>query len=218
MNNLIGMIAAIIYVVMIFVSSKVFEKSGKEVSRKYIHIMLSNWWIIAMIFFDNWIWASIMPACFIVINYLSYKYNIIKVMERDEEDDNKNSLGTIYYAISLFVLAVLSFGILKKPEVGLCGTLVMGYGDGLAAVIGKGIKSKKFKILGNQKSVAGCITMFIVTFTIIMIYLCYCSSSFALLKALLLGLVMTAVEACSVKGLDNITVPIITSLIMCFLV
>ena len=53
MNNLFGVIVSIIFIGMIIVSAKVFEKAGKEASRKYIHIMLSNWWVIAMIFFDN---------------------------------------------------------------------------------------------------------------------------------------------------------------------
>ena len=167
MNNIIGIIVSIIYIGMILVSSKVFEKIGKETSRKYIHIMLSNWWIIAMIFFDNWIWASIMPLAFVFINYFSYKSNIIKVMERDANDENKDSLGTVYYAISLFVLSILTFGVLNDPAIGLCGIIVMGYGDGLAAVIGQAVNSKEFKINGNKKSVAGCLAMFLVTFIII---------------------------------------------------
>lgn len=217
MNNLIGMFVSAIYIGMILVSSKVFEKNGKEASRKYIHIMLSNWWIIAMIFFDNWIWASILPLAFIFINYFSYKSNIIKVMERDENDENKDSLGTVYYAISLFILAITTFGVIKNPAVGLCGIIVMGYGDGLAAVIGQAVNSKEFMINGNKKSVAGCLAMFLVAFMIVAGYLTYIESSAVFIKAVLVAIVMTIVEAISKKGTDNITVPIITSLIMFFI-
>ena len=217
MNNLIGIIVSIIYIGMIIVSSKVFEKNGKEASRKYIHIMLSNWWIIAMIFFDNWIWASVLPFAFVFINYFSYKSNIIKVMERDENDENKDSLGTVYYAISLLILAIATFGFAKNPAIGLCGIIVMGYGDGLAAVIGQAVKSKEFIINENKKSVAGCIAMFLVTFIIIAGYLTYVEASGVLLKAILVAIVMTVIEAVSKKGTDNITVPLITSLIVFFL-
>ena len=41
------------YIALVIVSAKIFEKKGKEASRKFIHIMLGNWWIIAMIFFNN---------------------------------------------------------------------------------------------------------------------------------------------------------------------
>ena len=99
----------------IIASAKVFEKAGKEASRKYIHIMLSNWWIIAMVFFDNMFWAAATPLLFVIVNYLSYKKGIIKVMERDDKDENKESLGTVYYALSLFILALLTFGPLYNP-------------------------------------------------------------------------------------------------------
>lgn len=217
MNNIIGIIVSVIYIGMILVSSKVFEKVGKEASRKYIHIMLSNWWIIAMIFFDNWIWASVMPLAFVFINYFSYKSNIIKVMERDANDANKDSLGTVYYAISLFVLSILTFGFLDDPSIGLCGIIVMGYGDGLAAVIGQAVKSKEFKINGNKKSLAGCLAMFLVTFMVIAGYLTYIEAGAVLLKSVVVAILMTIVEAVSIKGTDNISVPIITSLLMIFL-
>ena len=214
MNNIIGIIVSIIYISMILVSSKVFEKNGKEASRKYTHIMLSNWWIIAMIFFDNWIWASIMPLIFVFINYFSYKYNIIKVMERDEQDENKDSLGTVYYAISLLIIAIFSFGIVKNPALGLCGILVMGYGDGLAAVIGQAVKSKEFIINGSKKSVAGCIAMFLISFMIVAGYLTKCESTYIILKSIISGILLTVIEAVSKKGTDNLTVPIITTLLM----
>ena len=114
MNNLVGIIVSIIFIGMIIVSAKVFEKAGKEASRKYIHIMLSNWWVIAMIFFDNMIWAAFVPALFVVINYLSYKNGIIKVMERDSSDKNKESLGTVYYALSLLILVFTLFSFTEE--------------------------------------------------------------------------------------------------------
>ena len=213
MNNLYGIIASILFVGVIIVSAKAFEKAGKEASRKYIHIMLANWWIIAMLFFDNMIWAAFVPGLFVIINYLSYKKGIIKVMEREDGDDNKESPGTVYYAISLFILALLTFGPLKNPLIGLCGIFVMGYGDGLAAVIGQAVKSKEFIIKGNKKSVAGSLAMFGVTLIIFLAFLTYSNSEYVVIKSILIAIFMTVVEAISIKGLDNITVPVLTSVL-----
>lgn len=213
MNNVFGVIVSIIFIGIIFVAAKLFEKAGKEASRKFIHIMLSNWWIIAIIFFNNVFFAALLPALFIVINYASYKMDIIKVMERDEEDENKNSLGTVYYAISLFILSIITFGPLKNPLIGLCGIAVMGYGDGLAAVIGQSIKSPEFKIRGNTKSLAGSLTMFFVTLMIIAGFLTYSGSTYVAIKSILTAILMTIVEAISIKGTDNLTVPLLTSLL-----
>lgn len=218
LNNIFGIIVSIIFIGIILISAKLFETAGKEASRKYIHIMLSNWWIIAMVFFDNIFTAAIMPALFVVINYASYKMDIIKVMEREEGEENKDSLGTVYYAITLLILAILTFGPLKNPLIGLCGVAVMGYGDGLAAVIGQSIKSPEFRIKGNRKTVAGSLAMFCVTLMILAGFLTYSKAEYVAIKSVLVAILITIVEAASIKGTDNLTVPLLTSLIVGLLV
>lgn len=213
MTNIIGIVVSVVFIGIVMVAGKLFEKAGKEASRKFIHIMLSNWWIIAIVFFDNVWFAAALPAAFVVINYISFKTNLIKVMERDEGDENKDSLGTVYYAFSLLVLAIITFGPVKNPLIGLCGILVMGYGDGLAAVIGQSIKSKKIEVFGNTKSVAGCATMFLVTCMILAGFLYYSSSEYWVIKSVVIAGLMTLIEVVSVKGTDNITVPLLTSLL-----
>ena len=90
-----------------------------------------------------------------------------KAVKREEGEENKESLGTVFYAISLFILALITFGPLDEPLIGLCGIFVMGYGDGFAAVIGQAVKSKEYVIKGNTKSIAGSLTMFVITLMII---------------------------------------------------
>lgn len=212
MNNIFGIIVSIIFIGMIFISAKLFEKAGKEASRKFIHIMLSNWWIIAMIFFDNVFVAALLPAIFIVINYASYKMNIIKVMERNDGEENKDSLGTVYYAVTLFILAIITFGPIDNPLIGLCGIAVMGYGDGLAAVMGQAIKSPEYRIGKNKKTLAGSFAMFLVTLMIIAGFLTYNNASYVAIKSILVAVLMTIIEAISIKGTDNLTVPLLTAL------
>lgn len=210
MNNVIGLIVASIYILVIFLTSKLFEKKGKEVTRKYIHIMLSNIWFISMAFFDNFIIAAILPMLFVIINSLSYKFNLIKIMERE---DKKEGIGTVYYAISLTVLSLVTFYI-NKPILALPGILIMGYGDGLAAVIGQKVKSKSFNILGSTKSIAGSATMFIVSLIISILIFSFIGIEYLILKAFLIAIIATILEAISVKGLDNITVPLIITVIV----
>ena len=212
LKNVFGLIASMVFVAITLISSKMFEGNNKEASRKYIHIMLSNWWIIAMVFFDNPIFACVCPAIFIVVNFISYKYNIIKTMERD--DDKKDGLGTVYYAIALTVLAYFTFGPLNNPIIGLCGIIVMGYGDGMAAVVGQSIKSKSFKIGTTTKTLAGSLTMLIITFIILSGFFVYTNVAWWFVKASILALIITVIEAVSIKGTDNITVPLSTALLL----
>ena len=108
--NWLGIIISYLYIGIIIAGAKLFEKRGEEASRKFIHIMLGNWWFIAMYFFTNVWFAIFVPITFVIINYVSYKQDLIKVMERKNQD----GLGTVYYAVSLFILAIVSFGIYQK--------------------------------------------------------------------------------------------------------
>ena len=216
--NWLGEIVSFTYIALVIVCAKIFEKKGKEISRKFIHIMLGNWWIIAMFFFDNVWFAAFGPAVFVIVNYISYKKDLIKVMERDEQD----GFGTVYYALSLLILSVLSFGIYKNPALGLIPTLVMAYGDGLAAIVGKNLKSKRYKLSDTKKSFAGSLTMFLITLILIGGYLIFVNnnvfwtSTHWPLISIMMALFVTAVEAFSGKGWDNITVPIIAPINITF--
>lgn len=212
MENWLGILVSYLYIALVIAGAKIFEKKGKEASRKFIHIMLGNWWFIAMYFFTNVWFCAFVPATFIVINYLSYKKDIIKVMERDEQD----GFGTVYYAVTLLILVIVSFGIYKMPSLGLIPNLVMAYGDGLAALVGKSIKSKRYKIGDTKKSLAGSATMFIISTLLVGGYLAFWHSDVFLatphwpLVSVLIGFAVTAIEAISGKGTDNITVPLST--------
>ena len=215
MRNLFGLIISFLFIGIVILSAKIFEKAGKEASRKYVHIVLSNWWIIAMVFFDNPFVAAIGPAVFVVVNFLSYKFNLIKSIERDEGE--RDGLGTVYYALTLFILAVLMFGPLKNysskiwgPTIGLVGVAVMGYADALASIIGRSVKSPSYTISTSTKTLAGSGAMLATTFIIASGFLAYSNIPLWYFKALMIALVDTVFEAVSIKGTDNLTVPLAT--------
>ena len=218
MKNLLGVVFAIIYIGIVIISGKLFEKKSKEASRKFIHIMLAPYWIIAILFFDNVIWASVMPFLFVIINALSYKFNLIKQMERDEAE--KDGFGTVYYALSLLILSIATFGPLKEykeiygPVVALVGVLVMALGDGFAAIVGKKVKSLEYKVGNTKKTFAGSSTMFFISFIIISVFLAYAKVPLGFFKSIIISLIITVLEAVSIKGLDNIIVPLLTTLMV----
>ena len=216
MKNLVGIIVSFAYIAVLMFAAKYYEKFDKEGSRKFIHILLANWWLIVMAFLDNLIWAIIPPIAFVIINFVSYKSNVIKVMERDEEE--KDGLGTVYYAFSLIPLVILSFGVTDNRLIGLLGMFIMAYGDGFASLVGKAVDSKAFTILGSKKTLAGSLTMFVISFIIALAVFALQNSGLYVLKALVIAIVATLLEAISIKGTDNLTVPIITSVITYFII
>ncbi len=216
--NIWGLVLSYVLIFLIIGLSTVLQKAkvfGDEGARKFIHIGVSNWWILAMFFFtdQNKMWfAMIPPITFIILNYLSYRQNIFKAMERG----GQGNLGTVYFPISLLILVILTFGILDRPDIGAMGILILGYGDGLAAVFG--VKYGKHK-LAFGKSWEGSLAMF---FASLVVGIVVSSLMFPLMTALWIGLVIallaTLIELVSPKGFDNLTVPLATSLLYYLLI
>ncbi len=61
-------------------------------------------------------------------------------MEREEND----GFGTVYYAISILLVTIFSY-LQSNPMIGTTGMLIMGYGDGFAAILGKKLKVKNIR-------------------------------------------------------------------------
>ncbi|MNT52012.1 Cytidylyltransferase family protein [compost metagenome] len=166
-----------------------------------------------MIFFDNVYIAIIGPLSFTILNYISCKKDLIKIMEREEEQ--KDGYGTVYYALSLLILAICTFGIFNNPDVGLVAVLTMAFGDGFAALVGKNIKSKKYYVKGTEKSIAGSSAMFIISAILVGTYLFMAGSGLWFAKTIIITAIVTLLEAISIKGTDNITVPLSVYLMIC---
>lgn len=208
LQNTLGIIVSFIYVFAVIFLAGFLERFGKEASRKTIHILVANWWLIAMIFFKTSLWAAFVPACFVLLNTLSYRFNLFSAMERGE---GRGDLGTVYYAISLLILALFSFSAYGNPIIGGLGILMMGYGDGLAAVVGKKYPLGPYQLGDNKKSLSGSLTMFVASFLVGFLFLTVTDQSQALVPALVLSAIATALEAITPWGLDNLTVPLLSS-------
>lgn len=216
--NIWGLVASYVLIFIVIGISTFLQKKnilGEEGARKFIHIGVSNWWILAMFFFtgDQALWfAMIAPVTFIILNYYSYRHNLLKAMERG----GKGNLGTVYFPISLLILVIFTFGIVKNPIIGAVGILIMGYGDGFAAVIGKAYGKHK---IAFGKSIEGSITMFIASFIVtFMVSIMIQSINSAVILAMGVAALATVVELVTPKGLDNLTVPLSTSLFFYLLV
>ncbi len=199
-------------IALIIILSTLLNKKGvmgSEGSRKFIHIGVANWYFLALIFIEDpndfW-WLIIPPISFVVLNYISYKKQLISSMERD----GKGNMGTVYYPIALLVVLILSFRVFNNSYLGLMGVMIMGYGDGLAAVIGSKYGKKD---IGNGKTLLGVLTMFVVSLitatTIVMIL----DGIAYLWIGLIIALIATLIEYITPKGLDNLSVPIVSTLL-----
>lgn len=203
MKIILGYILTYIYILGVLgISTILKNKMKEETSRKIVHILVGLSWFIMVYFFGVSIHLIIPPLTFIFINYLSYKHNIIKAMERE----NKESRGTIYFALSFFLLALITTIYPKfLPFYGI-GVLSMTLADGLAPFVGQ--KFNKQKVGNTNKTYSGSLTIFIITFVICVVFNLYFNLNISVFKLILLSFSAVILELIGKKGIDNLTLPI----------
>lgn len=207
---IIGLFLSYLLLFICFIIAEVFQRFNvpKEITRKTVHIMISNWWIIALVYLDNY-YALIPPLTFLGLNYLSYRFKLVKGIERDDP----KQLGTLFYPLAMILLVL--FGISQhKLYIGAIGGLILGYSDGLATIVG--LTFGKHKIY-RDKSYIGTSTMFIMSFTVTFIILLIYQQNFVFLASLIVAIAATFNELfITDHGTDNLSVPLLSSLVYYF--
>ena len=210
MTEYIGLGLGFIYIAVVIVIAIFMSKLPHEMGRTFAHIMVSNWWIIAALTMKSYWIVMAAPIFFIIFNTLNLICNWIPSLN---SQTRSNSLGTVYYAASVALLVHLYFFIPSIQVAGGLGILIMGYGDGLAAVIGQFFGKHKFTIFKGHKTIEGSLTMWLVSTIVVAGYLYFTTPAVSWLMVLVIPILATLIEAISPYGLDNLFVPLITALI-----
>jgi phytol kinase len=186
-----------------------YVTTDSEITRKVIHIGTGNvillaWWLNIPAWVG--ITASILAS---TVTLISYKLPILPGIN----SVGRQSLGTFFYAVSIGLLIAWFWP--TQPQYAVLGVLVMTWGDGLAAVIGQRFGRHPYKVWGMQKSWEGSLTMASVS--------CIVSSLIFLgvqgnvwqtwVFPVAIALVATGLEAFSMFGIDNLTVPLCSALL-----
>ena len=183
-------------------------KFKEDTARKLIHILLCfTWMLLYHYFWRDW-QILIIPISFILINYLSYKFKIFKMIER--ESGELNHKGTIYFAIAMSLLMGAAFIFPTTIMQSGIAVFCLCFGDGFAALFGRMFK-KRIMIRPN-KSLQGMIACFagavlgLIIFSAIMNYALPWYIIVALSAA-------TAILELVEHGLDNFSITIGTYLL-----
>ncbi len=227
-RNLMGIavsfasVFALLFVVETLIARNVVREAT---GRKILHIGVAHWWLLAMIFHDSPWFASVGPLFFLIFNAVAWRRGSMAALRPPAEGGN---LGTIYFPLSLLALVFLTFDGLFPVYTGAIGVLIMGWGDGLAALVGERVTVGRYVVAGRgvrranamteptqpraTKSLAGSITMFAASFAAAAIVVGTLGPRAGLgtvtARAAAVAAVATIVEAATPLGLDNLTVPI----------
>jgi phytol kinase len=98
----------------------------------------------------------------------------------------------------------------RQPQYAVIGILVMTWGDGLAALVGKRWGQHRYKLWGIEKSWEGSLTMAIASYLVSSLVLLSLQGNVwqTWLVAGAIALTATGLEAFSKFGIDNLTVPV----------
>jgi len=185
-----------------------------DFTRKFIHISVGMWSVGTVLLFQHWTFAVIPPLSFVVINYISYRQETFKAMETGE----RGNLGTVYFPISFALATWWFWGKGEAWPALIVGSLMpMTWGDALAAVLGKRFGQYRYRVLGTERSLEGSLSMFLFsalsTFLALLLLSPLAVISCAL-YALIVAVATTLVEAVTPWHLDNLTVPLVSALIL----
>lgn len=192
-----------------------FGNDNAEVVRKVVHIGTGNvilfaWWLHIPAFVG--VGASILAS---IVTFLSYSFPILPGIN----SVGRKSLGTFFYAVSIGIL-VAWFWTINRPQYAALGILVMAWGDGLAALVGQKFGKHPYKIWEHKKSWEGSGTMALVSLIVSgLIFLSVNGNNWQTwIVSLSVALLATILEAFSVYGIDNLTVPLGSAALGFFLI
>lgn len=195
-----------------------------RLSRKLIHIFTGPFFVLCWLLFpapDLWYYrwlAALVPLLF-TVQFALIGLGIVKdeasVKAMSRNGDRREILrGPLFYGI-IFVVMTLVYW--KTSPIGIIALMLMCGGDGLADVLGRGIKSPRLP-WNRDKSVAGTLGMllggWVLTLLILGIYVLAKAPGFGpfsmyLLPVTVIALAATVVESLPLRDVDNITITLV---------
>lgn len=178
----------------------------RELSRKIVHIgtgpvVVLAWWLS--------IPASIaVPVAFAVtvVTAINHRIQLLPAVE----DVDRNSYGTVAYGLAISLLLLLFW---PEQAVAVCaGVLVMAFADGLAGLVGRGMTSPSWTVWQQRKSVAGTVTMGLVTALVLILLVLISQSPLHPLRLIAVCALAVGLEQWGRWGIDNLTVPMAVGL------
>jgi len=184
-------------------------------SRKLIHIGVGHWWFFHLFWIQDPVWGLVGPVFFIAFNLLARQWGFLKAMEPGRGESN---LGTIYFPLTLAVMVAWSgWGGMPLWVTG-AGVLVLSWGDGLAALVGRAWGRHPLPTTWSHKTWEGTVALVVAsTLVLLAFFIGFLAPEDGVTaawlwsqscRALAIALVLAVVEGICPWGLDNLVVPV----------
>ena len=195
-------------IILIFLSEYSYRNDflDPNLNRKIIHSMVGVAVSFSPFIFLSNIQPLILAVTFLIINLFSYKHNKLKSFH----NLNRKTLGTIFFPLGFIIIAALFWE--YKYNIACC-FMILAIADPLSSLTGENIKKPhKYNVGGDVKSYEGSMIMFLSTFIILYLFSNSVFHQFDTLETFLAIMLscfaITIAEAMSIKGSDNISIPL----------
>ena len=182
-----------------------------ESNRRIVHVFVGLLVSSSPLIFSSNLFPFIIGISFILVNLISVKINAFQGIHAQERE----SYGTIYFPLS-YTIIVLFFW--EESKFVTTSLLILSISDPLAGYIGnKSDSSNEFKIWYDEKTFQGTLTFLLSTILILsfsVFYLDEYNWIQSILFVLIVSIFATVSEIMSKKGSDNLSIPIISILMM----
>lgn len=178
-----------------------------DVTRKLFHMGVGLAALAAALWFDDGVHAAMPFLALAGIMYLSFRFEIFEAVE-----DDGASLGSVLLPLACATLLLWFWG--DRVYVAVAAIFAASFGDTTAALVGRRLGTRKYRTLGQERSMEGTLALFLVsglTMAPVLAILGGLGSHQAIAFALIGATVAASVESVSVYGTDNFTVPIATA-------
>ena len=178
-----------------------------EIKRQIFHLVLISLWVVPILFMPFWVTLSLMILV-VVLNLLVVLKTgpvfklfrpLVYLLER-EENLERPGIQALYANLGVLI-SFLLFGKLSA-----FGVLILAVGDSLSTLVGRSFGRNPI-FFNTSKSWEGTMAFFLSTYFVTLPFL-------SLEDALLLGLVTSLTEAFRTGLDDNLTLPIVGSLVV----
>jgi len=197
-----NILIAIIVVFFLLVINEWWWRSRKnidELSRKFIHITVGCF-VAFWPYFLSWNQIRFLSVAFLVVVGLSKYFNIFKAIHAM----TRPTWGEVCFALAVGLVTFIT----TSKEIYATSLLQMALADGVAAVAGiRYGKPYEYAVFEHTKSLVGTGGFLLVSYLILLSFSVF-SVSIGIGWCLLIAVVATTFENVSVKGLDNLTVPL----------
>ena len=211
-----GYLFSIVYAVLVLALGLALYKlrCPKKVTRKLVHILIGFEWVILYRFFGGGIHFLFVCLLFLGILLISYRKRLLPMIESDSD----NSPGTVYYALAMSIMALITVFV---PDMILpfgIGVFCTSLGDGFAGLLGQLMNTpSNGKIYGN-KTIYGTLYNAIICFIVAGVMNAKFDMGMADWHIVAIALFATLLELFVSRGLDNITVTLGASFLSYFFI